>query len=69
MFVGLTFLGAGEHAELFVAKVFFLLDLTAWVACLEVRIAHEDTRALYLGKFFPWVEYFGHACPLFWLSK
>ena len=69
MLVGLPFLGTCEYAELFVSEVFLGFDLTAWVFCTEVRIAHDDTRALYLGKFFPRVEYFGHACPISWLSK
>ena len=64
MLVGLTFLGTGERAELFVAKVFLGLDLVAWVLRTEVRVFQEDTWPLYLREFFPWVEYLGHACPL-----
>ena len=63
MFVWLPFLGTCERAELFVAEVFLFLDLVARVLRTEVRVFHEDARPLYLGKFFPWVEYFGHSFP------
>ena len=56
MLVGLSFLGAGECAKLFVSKVFLRFELVAWVLCAEVGVSHKDAWALHLCKFFPWVE-------------
>jgi hypothetical protein len=55
MLVGLSFFGAGEHAKLFVSKIFLTFELVARVLRTEVRVFHEDAWALHLCEFFPWV--------------